>query len=74
MKEGIGGSSPFLFSRIPAVLTEPSRWCTESNRVGTTHLDAESNEIAAEVILADATLKHPFADYQEERAPSAATT
>ena len=56
------------------MLTEPSRWCTESNRVGTTLLDAESNEIAAEVILADATLKHPFADCQEERAPSATTT
>ena len=56
------------------MITEPSRWYTEPNRAGKTVLDAESNEITAEVILDNATLKHSFADCEEERAALTATT
>jgi len=56
----------YLLEREIVALSESRR--TESYWVRTTFLDAESKEPIAEMILNNATLKHSFANYEEERA------
>jgi len=56
----------YLLEREIVALSESRR--TESHWVKTTFLDAESKEPIAEMILNNATLKHSFANYEEERA------
>ena len=56
----------YLLEREIVALSESRR--TESNWVRTTFLDAESKEPRAEMILNNATLKHSFEGYEEERA------
>ena len=56
----------YLLEREIVALSESRR--TESNWVRTTFLDAESKEPKAEMILNNATLKHSFEGYEEERA------
>ncbi|MXW01049.1 MAG: hypothetical protein F4X59_10225 [Holophagales bacterium] len=56
----------YLLEREIVALSESRR--TESNWVRTTFLDARSKEPRAEMILNNATLKHSFEGYEEERA------
>ena len=56
----------YLLEREIVALSESRR--TESNWVRTTFLDADSKEPKAEMILNNATLKHSFEGYEEERA------
>lgn len=56
----------YLLEREIVALSESRR--TESNWVRTTFLDAESKKPKAEMILNNATLKHSFEGYEEERA------
>ena len=59
----------YLLEREIVALSESRR--TESYWVKTTYLDAESKEPVAEMILNHATLKHSFANYEEELAAMA---
>ena len=56
----------YLLEREIVALSESRR--TESNWIKTTFLDPESREPLAEMILNNATLKHSFEGYEEERA------
>ena len=56
----------YLLEREIVALSESRR--TESNWVRTTFLDAQTREPRAEMILNNATLKHSFEGYEEERA------
>ena len=59
----------YLLEREIVALSESRR--TESYWVRTTFLDADSKEPIAEMILNHATLKHSFANYEEELAAMA---
>ncbi len=62
----------YLLEREIVALSESRR--TESYWVRTTFIDAESGDPAAEMILNHATLKHSFANYDNERAALEATS
>ncbi|RPG46907.1 MAG: hypothetical protein CBC94_004985 [Gammaproteobacteria bacterium TMED134] len=55
---------PYLLEREIIALSESRR--TESNWIMTRVIDAETNELAAEVILNSATLKDSYAKYAED--------
>ncbi len=62
----------YLLEREIVALSESRR--TESNWVRTTFLDAASKQPKAEMILNNATLKHSFKGYEEERAALTSTS